>query len=71
MVDKSVGVTFSEEMEEREQEEDCPRQQLNCEVNCRCFSGPFCQSSQGELHAGHPTGSDGLCQVVVAGLTDE
>jgi len=43
---RSAGVTFTEEMEERKDEEDCTREKLNGEVNCRCFSGPFCQSSQ-------------------------
>ena len=49
-VDRSVGMTFSEEMEEGENQEDCTSPQLNREVNCRCFSGTFRQPSQGELH---------------------
>ena len=47
---RSASVTFSEEMEEREDEENSSRDQLDGEVNCRCFSCPFCQSSQSELH---------------------
>ena len=43
-------MAFSDEMEEREDEENSASQQLNGEVNRRCFSCAFCQPSQGELH---------------------
>jgi hypothetical protein len=43
-------MTFSEEVEKGEEEEDCTSDQLDSQVNCRSFSGPFSQSSQSELH---------------------